>query len=498
MRKGIPHMRLTDSRLKELENPSLTNDQRILLRCHLASEFIHIGQYETAREALGDFWQGIGKRPNVDNLKRTTAANVLLQCGVLSGWLGKTQHTPGAQEQAKDLLSESLRTFQRERQPIGIAEAQYELGMCYYRLGAYDEARDILNQALSDLAGQDTTLQAKILIRQSIVEVWTGRYRDAWDILERAREFFETSSDALKGRWHGQRGLVLRRLSAAERRRDYIDRAVMEYTASTYHYELAGHERYCATNLNNLGFVLYKLGRHGEAHEHLERALKIFERHRDTGNIAQVNETKARVLIAERFYKEANRIIASVVQTFEKGSEYAMLADALTLQGIVWARMNLHDSSLHILRHAMNVAQDAGAYSNAGRAALTLIEEHGVERLQETELADLFRRADELLKDTEDPEEIVRIRSCARIIARRLTGIRASDKGFYLPKAVHDYEARFIREALEAEQGVVSRAAKRLGIRHQSLVHALNHRHKALLGFRTPPRIRGKTRRKKG
>ncbi len=45
-------MNLTDARLKELDNPSLTHNERILLRCRLASEFIHIGQYEVAREAL--------------------------------------------------------------------------------------------------------------------------------------------------------------------------------------------------------------------------------------------------------------------------------------------------------------------------------------------------------------------------------------------------------------------------------------------------------------
>jgi hypothetical protein len=37
-------MNLTDNRLKELDNPSLTRNERLLLRCRLASEFIHIGQ----------------------------------------------------------------------------------------------------------------------------------------------------------------------------------------------------------------------------------------------------------------------------------------------------------------------------------------------------------------------------------------------------------------------------------------------------------------------
>lgn len=321
-------MNLTDSRLKELENPSLTHNERILLRCRLASEFMHVGQYETARAALGNLWQGVGRRPEVEKLKPLTAAEVILQCGVLSGWLGSIQHISDSQENAKDLIFEALRMFQAQRQQAKVSEAQYEMSRCYFRLGAYDDARLFLDKALDRLGEKDAELKAKIFIRQSIIEIWTGRYHDAWNVLERAREFFEASNDALKGKWHGQRGLVLRRLSTAEHRVDYADRAIIEYTAAIYHYEQAGHERYCGNNLNNLAFLLYKLGRYNEAHESLDRAQAIFERHKDTGDLAHVNETRARVLVAERRYTEANQLIAGVIQMFEKGNEYGRLADA--------------------------------------------------------------------------------------------------------------------------------------------------------------------------
>lgn len=121
---------------------------------------------------------------------------------------------------------------------------------------------------------------------------------------------------------------------------------------------------------------------------------------------------------------------------------------------------------------------------------MTLIEEHGDERLSETELHDVYRRADELLRETQDAEEIGRLRACARIVTRRLAGARLSDEGFALPEVVRAYEAKFIREALEAEEGVVSRAAKRLGLRHQSLIHILKARHRGIVGLRTPAKAR--------
>lgn len=479
-------MNLADERLKELDNPSLTRNERVSLRCRLASEFIHIGQYEAAREALGELWQGTGKRPDVDAMPRVIAAEVLLQCGTLAGWLGSVRHVAGVQEQAKDLLFEALRMFNAQGKHSKAAECQHELGMVYWRLGSYDEARVVLDEALEGLKKEeDADLRAKILIRHTLVEVWTGRYHDAWRILDKARDFFEAGGDALKGRWHGQMAIVLMKLAITEGRGDYADRAIIEFTAAIVSYEQAGHERYCGINLNNLAYLFYKLGRYADAHEHLDRAREIAERHQDSGILAQVNETRARVLIAERHYDEARDLIPGVIQTFEKASEYNLLADALTVQGIVWARLGVAESSIRILKHAMNTAQDFGAYSHAGAAALTLIEEHGAARLSETELFRVYFRADELLKGTQDAEQIARLRACARIVMRRLAGGALDDKDFSLRQAVLAYEAKFIELALEQEQGSVTGAARRLGIRHQSLAQILKTRHKSLLAKRT-------------
>jgi hypothetical protein len=98
-------MTLADKQLKELDNPSLTENERILLRCRIAADLIHKGQYEAAREALGELWPGIGERPDVKKLPPVTAAEVLLQCGVLMGWLGRVRNVAGAQEKAQDLIT---------------------------------------------------------------------------------------------------------------------------------------------------------------------------------------------------------------------------------------------------------------------------------------------------------------------------------------------------------------------------------------------------------
>lgn len=480
-------MNLADSRLKGLDR--LTADERALTRCSVAADLIHAGQFEGAREALEDLWQGIGERPSLQGLAETTAAEVLLQCGALTGCLGASKQAEGAQDAAKDLIGEALRIFESHSLQARAAEAEYELAVCYWRAGALDEARVILQDAARRLGETDIEQRAKILIRSTVVEVSAGRYNDALKILDDAESVFNIAPDALKGRWHGQRAVVLRRLGTAEGRADYFDRAIIEYTAAIYHFEQAKHERYCGNAENNLAFLLYKLGRYQQAYEHLERAKRIFIRLRDEGNLAQVKETRARILLAEKRYETAANESARAVAALEKVGEAALLADALTVQATVEAKRGDDARSLAIFRRAVAVAEDAGALESAGRAALSLIEEHGAARLSEAEVCETYCRADELLGRTQDAEAVARLRACARLIARRLGEVwMAAD--FTLTEAARGYEARFISRALSDAGGSVSRAARRLGVSHQRLVYLLKTRHKKLLPARTPAKKR--------
>ena len=93
---------------KQWETTELGQDRRALLHCAAAAELSEAGRYEEAREALGDLWRGVGERPDTTGLTILTTGEVLLQCGLLSSWLGASLKVSGAQERAKDLLSEAV------------------------------------------------------------------------------------------------------------------------------------------------------------------------------------------------------------------------------------------------------------------------------------------------------------------------------------------------------------------------------------------------------
>jgi hypothetical protein len=207
-----------------------------------------------------------------------------------------------------------------------------------------------------------------------------------------------------------------------------------------------------------------------------------------------VDETRARVLVAERRYRDADRTLAGVIKTLEQGDESALLADALTVQGIVWARLWVYEASINILRRAAGLAEAVGALSSAGLALLALIEEHGAtRRLPPADVFEAYLRADWLLRDTQDAEDIARLRACARLVMRRLTGVPFGDKNFTLPGAVHEFEAKLIERALEETGGSITQAARLLGISHQTLGSILSSRHKQHAGKRKPPQKRLKS-----
>lgn len=209
--------------------------------------------------------------------------------------------------------------------------------------------------------------------------------------------------------------------------------------------------------------------------------------------LAQVDETRARVLVAERRYRDADRTPAGALKTFEQGDASALLADALTLQGVIRARLWEYQGSINVLRRAAEVAENAGALINAGLAVLTLIEEHGAtRRMPPAEVHEAYVRADRLLKDTQDAEAARRLRAGAHVVMRRLAETPIHDKNFSLYGAVHEFEAKLIGQALADSGGSVTKAARLLGVTHQTLNAMLGSRHKRLQEKRTPAKKRRK------
>jgi tetratricopeptide (TPR) repeat protein len=490
-------MNLRSSLLQQLEKPHLNLDQQTELRCQIAKDLEEVGDYEGAREALGGLWRGIGERPKIRGLVMNTAAEVILRAGTLTGWLGSCKQIEAAQESAKNLISESVRIFESFSYTKKVLEAQTELAYCYWRQGGYDEARIILKGVLEQLT-KDNELRAKAILRSAIVERGAYRYNDALRILtDNARLFQKITSHSIKGGYHNELAIVLRNLGAFEMREDYLDRAFVEYAAASYHFEQAGHIPYCALVENNLGFIFFKSNRFKEAHEHLDRARRLFSTLKDKGSVAQVDDTRARALLAEGRNAEAEKVARASVRVLEKGGHQSLLAEALTTYGVALARLGNYTQARLMLFRAMEVGHISGALNRAGEAALTLIKELG-KQLTSDEMQTAYQRAYSWLTDTQDKKTLSRLLEAANTLMdvrrnKKVENVNLLRSENRLTERVQSYERQLIRQALKEAKGSITHAARLLGITHQRLNYLIQRRHKEL-GTERKPIIKRKPR----
>ena len=245
---------------------------------------------------------------------------------------------------------------------------------------------------------------------------------------------------------------TLEDLSVLKKRSDYVDRALIEYAAASFRFEQAGHKGYLAYVENNLGMLYFRINQCNEAHEHLDRARRIFQSLKDVGCVAQVDETRACVLLQQSRFVEAEHVARSAVRNQEKTNRHGLLAEALTTHGRALARLERYGAALSAFRRAIALYEHTDCMKRAAQVALVMVQEIG----------------DHLAA----PER-------GQLLSGRALG---EDK--------LALEHHAIKLALEQANGRISAAARFAGMSWQALAYALRTRHKDLLNLRRPPRRR--------
>jgi CheY-like chemotaxis protein/tetratricopeptide (TPR) repeat protein len=466
--------------------------------CSLAKQLERAGEFEAAREALSAFWPELGEQPIVEGLDRQTTAEVLLRLGALMGWLGGAKQSQ-RQERAKDLITRSIEIFTELSEPDQVSEAQSDLALCYWREGGFDEARVNLVEALDRVHDENRDLKAMILIRAAEVERSAGCFNDALRFLETSASLVNQSHESsLKGSFHLTLASVLYQLSVAQGRVNYRDNALIEYAAASVHFEQAGHMRQLGRVENNLGFLYQSIARFPEAHEHISRARDIFMSLGDEGHVAQVDDTRARALLAEGRYREAERYARAAIKTLDRGDKCSLLVEALTTHGVTLARLRNYSAAHSELNRAIEVGENCGDLEGAGRAKLSIIEELSGQT-SASEMASIYTSALEMLKRSQDPSTTQRLfASSATVIetfqAEEVQGAALkpeSWEGFSFRRELHGFERALLERALRDAGGSVTIASRLLGFRHhQSLISLINTRHQELLQTRSVVRKR--------
>ncbi|MEP6742786.1 MAG: helix-turn-helix domain-containing protein [bacterium] len=482
-------MRITS---RKLSTAHLSANDEALVRCQAALELKDRGDYKSAKEMMGRLWKRVGGRPDVKSLHASVAAEVLLCAGILSSWIGSKEGIKEAQEFAKNLISESIAFFESTGDRKKAASARAELAYCYWREGALDESRIIFLESLEKLTSEGNT-RARTLLRLAIVEWSAERFNKALSILSENRSLFERiPNDAIKGAFHSQLAMVLRKLMPSENKENDLKGILHNYEKADHHFKLARNNVFRADVKNNIGNLFREFGRFKEAHAYLEQARRLRVRIKDKVGIAQIDDTRAQVLIAEKKFKEAEAVARGAVRVLEKSGHQCLLADALITHGTAIARLKQNARAQFTFQKAIEIGHQVGALNKAGLAALTLIEE--LDELPAETLHSAYDRASEWLAKSQSQDILLRLNAAARKVFANIRGELkpevATETVFNtpctFPLEVLKFEAGLIRQALAQANGSVTHAAQLLGMTYQGLAYVIGSRHHDLLKARSP------------
>lgn len=482
--------------LSKPDTSLLTPNASAIRRCQAALEFKDRGDYDGAQEVMEPFWKRLGERPNTEGLHAEVAAEVLLHVGILTRWIGSKNQSKEAQRLARDLISESITFYESVGDVRKVAEARAEIAYCYWRDGELNEARIMFTEALQKLTTEGNT-RANALLGLSVVEWSASRYDDALKILtDNALLFKKIPNHTTKGFYHNQLAMILRKLATAENKTDNLRRAIREYEQADYHFKAARNICFRADVKNNVAYILRELSRLKEAHKSLEEARRLAVALRDKVKIAQIDDSRALIFMAQNRFKEAEIVSRSAASIMEKGGHQSLLADLLITHGTALARLRKTKQAQFTFQKAIEVSRQVGALNKAGMAALTLIEE--LDELSPQTFGAAYERANEWLAESQSPDLLRRINAAASKVLAKVQGELITESAadvlanrpLDFDQELLRYENALIKHALAQVNGSVTRAAANLSISYQKLAYIIETRHRDLLKDRSPVRRR--------
>lgn len=496
-------MRITS---QVLNASHLSKNEKALLQCQMALELKDSGDYRLAREAMHSIWEGVCERPSIKGLHPSVAAEVQICVGILTSWIGSKEGRENAQEVAKNLISEGITFYESIGDTKKVCSAQAEIAYCYFRQGAFDEARIMLVEAIKKLLTEGDT-RARALLKLTTVEWAAAHYDAALKLLtDNAYLFERISNQTIKGNYHNELAVVLRHLAKSDtvNRETLLQKAIREFQKADRHFQLAKNRLFRSSVKNNMGLILLNLSRFKEAHKCLDQARRLASNLRNKVQTAEIDESRAQVFIAEKKFKDAEAVARNAVRNLEKSGHQCLLTDALITHGISLARLKRAEPAQFAFQKAIEVAHQVGALNKAGIAALTMIEE--LDTLPPDAIHAAYDRASDWLAKSQSQDLLLRLNAAARkVIATLRTQKTTPDetavedpieailnKPCDLQSEILKFEGSVIKRALAKANGSLTRAAALLSMSYQALAYILESRQKDLLNERTPIRRRSR------
>ncbi|HQU85252.1 MAG TPA: hypothetical protein PKY59_19080 [Pyrinomonadaceae bacterium] len=281
------------------------------------------GKYESALTAVKEIWEDISKSPQTKGFETKDAAEILLRCGALIGFLGHNKQIPNSQTRSKDLLTEARQKFLEIYETQKIAECENYLALAYWRSGELNEAKAWLDELESHRLSKSNYSVLYSQITKCLILIAENKYSEIIKLLQNLEnDFLEFGDNCLKGDFYNALGIASNELS-------YRKEALEKLESARFYYQKAQHKIYLGTVENNLA-QLYKLQENFvKAHQLIDCSTKTFKQIKDRTREGFSLDTKAQIYFSEHKFADALKTAEKALKILSKSENKAYLVETM-------------------------------------------------------------------------------------------------------------------------------------------------------------------------
>jgi tetratricopeptide (TPR) repeat protein len=332
------------------------------------------GKYEEAIEELQEIWEDITVFPKVEEFKPRIAAEMILRCGSLIGFLGHNKQLSNAQEKSKNLLTEAHQRFLDIYDKEKIAECENYLALAYWRTGELVEAETWIEEALSHILLDNSQARIYSFLIKSMIFFANGKYEQVRQNLENVQDLFQKYGDAfLNGSYYTNLSLALKNLGNPSEALRKLE------LAKSYH-QKSGHQIYLGTVENNFAQIHKSINDFFRAHQAVDNAIEIYEKIKDKTRKGSSLDTKAQIYFAEGKFADALEMADASIEILERSENSAYLVESYLTKIKILISIDDITSATLCLFDAVQIAKT----QISEEAAKDLVKEFDIEIRQRT------------------------------------------------------------------------------------------------------------------
>ena len=363
------------------------------------------GKFDQALHELRCVWDDTTKEPNLAGLDGRVAAETLLRCGALIGFLGHIRLIPTAQERSKNLLTEARCRFLEIYDTEKLAECDNYIALAYWRTGESREAMNWVEEALSHDIEESSDSRLYSHVIRNLILLSQKQFAEVVSNFRVLEHLFTRETDPfLTGSIHNNFGLACKNLGDTATAVSALKKARDLFLAS-------GHKLQVALTENNLSQAYKAEGRFDRAHAAADRSISLYQEIKDRTREGFTLDTKALIYFEEGKYNKALATVEQAIDILGKSENFAYLAETLGTK----ARIQLYTDDF-------------------SRATLTLLEAVEIAKLRigDEAATDLIREFEATLdmRNSEDGK--------AAALERR--GIATDELKLILPPSLAEFE----------------------------------------------------------